>query len=406
MRRKATPAAVAVAAICALGLAFNIWMAVLNKAGWGLDYNQFYSASRLVGTGHLYDWDALRKIEAENGLEVPTGRLPVVLYGHKILGSLPYAAARFAWMAGGIGALLVFAAFWPGTRRWLMMAALAWSMAAGLVLLFGQDVPFWLMFFTAGLLLMDRKRPWSAGVMFALCICKFHLALGIPVLLVAQKRWRTLIAGTMAGLALIACCFVIEGPEWPLQYLKVSQMPAFSPASERMPNLHGIASWLPWATATQIALAIGIVWLLWVVCRSGTDLGTAGAAAAACGLLLAPHAYAGDITLLIPLSVLTIQRQGVPTWLKVWAVALLSPAAVLMILSQKPLLGQVFVAGFIVTATFFGRVKPLGRMAPAAWTATPPIGAPETEPKLAEGSPYSTTSTRVTISSRGSSAGQ
>ena len=361
LRRKATPAAITVAVACTLGLAFNIWMAALNTTGWGVDYNQFYAASRLAGTGHLYDWDALRKIEAENGKEVPTGRLPVVLYGHKIFGSLPYATARFAWLAASIGALLVFAAFWPGTPRWLMMTALACSMPAALVLLFGQDVPFWLMFFTAGLLLMDRKRPWSAGVMFALCICKFHLALGIPVLLVAQKRWRTLIAGTMAGLALIACCFVIEGPEWPLQYLKVSQMPAFSPAPERMPNLHGIASWLPWATATQIALAIGIVWLLWAACRNGTDLGTAGAAAAACGLLLAPHAYSGDITLLIPLSVLTIQRPGTPSWLAVWATMMLSPAPLLMILSQKPLPGQLFVAAFIVTAIFFAKVKPLAR---------------------------------------------
>src|ERR1022692_2962205 len=107
-------------------------------------------------------------------------------------------------------------------------------------------------------------------------------------------------------------------------------MPAFSPAPERMPNLHGIAYWLPWATATQIALAIGIVWLLWAACRNGTDLGTAGAAAAACGLLLAPHAYSGDITLLIPLSVLTIQRPGTPSWLAVWATMMLSPAPLLM----------------------------------------------------------------------------
>jgi hypothetical protein len=55
---------VAVAAVCTLGLAFNIWMTMLNTTGWGVDYNQFCAASRLAGTGHLYDWDALRKIEA------------------------------------------------------------------------------------------------------------------------------------------------------------------------------------------------------------------------------------------------------------------------------------------------------------------------------------------------------
>src|ERR1035441_7265684 len=97
-----------------------------------------------------------------------------------------------------------------------------------------------LMFFSGGLWLMEKKRPWSAGIVFALCICKFHLALGIPVMLVAQKRWKTLIAGTVTGVVLIASCFLIEGPSWPLQYAMSSQIPAFSPAPSRMPNLHGL----------------------------------------------------------------------------------------------------------------------------------------------------------------------
>jgi hypothetical protein len=337
-------------------LAFNIWLAVQNRTGWGVDFNQFYAASRLAGTGHLYDWDALRKIERENGLEVPTGRLPVVLYGYKTLGSFPYAVARYIWMAVSIAALIVFAA-WPGARRLLMTGAMAWSMPLALVLLFGQDVPFWLMFFTGGLLLIERKKPLSAGVLFSLCICKFHLALGIPVMLAAQKRWRTLIAGSVAVLALIAACFLIEGPEWPLQYARMSQMPAFSPAPERMPNLYGIASWLPWTTATEIVCAVAIVLLLWTVCRGSNDLGMPGAAAAACGLLLGPHAYAGDCALLIPLSVLTIQRQNAPPWLKVWAVLLLSPVPTLLLVSQKPSLGQIFIVAFVVTAIIYGRVR-------------------------------------------------
>jgi hypothetical protein len=364
-RRRITPATVTATVVCALGLAFNIWFAVLNKTGWGVDFNQFYAASRLTGTGHLYDWDALRKVEAENGLEVPVGRLPVVLYGYKILGSLPYAVARPIWMAGNIAALVFFAACWPSTRRWLMAVALACSMPATLVVLFGQDVPFWLMFFTAGLLLMERKRPWSAGVAFSLCLCKFHLALGIPVMLAAQRRWRTWIAAAIAGVGLIASCFLIEGPEWPFRYAKMSHMPAFSPAPERMPNLYGIASWLPWTAATEVVGAVAIVLLLWAACRGGTDLGTAGAAAAACGLLLGHHAYAGDCALLIPLSVLTLQRQGAPPWLKVWAVVLLSPAPVLLLVSQKPFLGQMLIAAFVVTAIVAGRAQPLNRRAPA-----------------------------------------
>jgi hypothetical protein len=260
---------------------------------------------------------------------------------------------------------MVFAA-WPGARRLLMMGALAWSMPVALVLLFGQDVPFWLMFFTAGLLLIERKKPLSAGIVFSLCICKFHLALGIPVLLAAQKRWRTLIAGSVAVVALIAACFLIEGPEWPLQYAKMSQMPAFSPAPERMPNLYGIASWLPWTAAIEIVFVVAIVLLLWAVCRGSNDLGTAGAAAAACGLLLGPHAYAGDCALLIPLSVLTIQRQSTRPWLKVWAVLLLSPMPTLLLVSQRPLLGQMFIVAFIITAIISGTAKGAGRAPLAA----------------------------------------
>src|ERR1039457_3681273 len=142
---------------CASGLALYIWIAA-NGSDFGVDFNQFYSASRLAGTGHLYDWDALRKIEMENVPLCPSGRLPVVLYGFKILGNLPYAVARRVWMAGSIAALILIAAFWPGTRRWLMLGALAWSMPATMGLTFGQDVSAWLMFFTAGLLSMERKR--------------------------------------------------------------------------------------------------------------------------------------------------------------------------------------------------------------------------------------------------------
>src|ERR1041384_4525227 len=72
-----------------LGALLNFWMAVNNNDGWGEDFNQFYSASRLAGTGQMYNWDALRKIESENGKEVPTGRLPVVMYGAKLIAWMP-----------------------------------------------------------------------------------------------------------------------------------------------------------------------------------------------------------------------------------------------------------------------------------------------------------------------------
>src|SRR3954464_5357539 len=110
----------------------------------------------------------------------------------------PFRVAQSIWMALNIAALVVFALIWPGAGRPLMVTALAWSMPATLIILFGQDTPFWLMFFAAGLRLLERRKPWIAGIAFSLCICKFHLALGIPVMLAAQKGWRTLIAGAIS----------------------------------------------------------------------------------------------------------------------------------------------------------------------------------------------------------------
>jgi alpha-1,2-mannosyltransferase len=292
---------------------------------------------------------ALRKIELENGGEVMPARLPVVFYGHKVLSWLPYKTARSIWLACCIAALVLFAVLWPGAHRAPMMLAIAWSLPATTALLYGQDIPFWLMFFAGGLVLLEKKRPWLAGVVFSLCICKYHLALGIPILLAAQKRWNTMISGGIAVLVWIASCFLIEGRDWPLQFAKISQMQSFSPAA-RMPNLYGLASWLPWPEGIEIIGAIAILGLLWWVCRRRADLGMAGAAAVACGLIAGHHAFAADFTLLIPLAVLVLQEERLPSWMRAWTLLMLSPVPLLIIISQTPMPAQALVVSFVVTA--------------------------------------------------------
>ena len=336
--------------VCALGLAFNIWIAAKNASGWGVDFNQFYSASRLAGTGQLYNFEELRKLEAGRGPEMPTGRLPVVMYGVKLISWMPYPVSHAVWLLASVVALVFCALLWPGASRLMMMAALAWSMPATLLLLYGQDTPFWLMAMAGGLLLIERGKPRLAGMVFALCLCKFHLALGIPILLAAQRRWSALVSAAAAGAALLAACFAIEGPSWPARYMDGFRMPSFSPAAYRMPNLHGIAYWLPWPAAVEAILAIGVIVLLWSICRNTPHLGVAGAAAAAAGLLLGGHAYANDCALLVPLLAFTIQRHGVAKWLKVWAVLLLTPAPILLLVTDKPFTGQILIVGFVVAA--------------------------------------------------------
>ena len=113
-----------------------------------------------------------------------------------------------------------------------------------------------------------------------------------------------------------------------------------------MPTLYGLIAWLPWTAALEITSALAVVLFLWWFCRRTSDLGLAGAAAAACGLLLAHHAYANDCVLLIPLLLLTVQRAEAPAWLKLWR-PLLAPAPVALLASPAPLPGQLLVAGFV-----------------------------------------------------------
>jgi hypothetical protein len=331
-------------------LALHLWIAANNSSGWGVDFNQFYSASRLAGTGQLYNWDELRRIEAEHGQEVRTGRIPVVSFAEKSVGWLPYDVAHLVWLVACAAALLLFALLWPQMNRTMMLTALCWSMPAALLLILGQDTPFWLLSMALGLWLLERGHPRLAGVAFSLCICKYHLAVGLPILLVAQKRWSTIVAGAAAGAVWIAASFAIEGPEWPRHYLAMVTQPLFSPAPERMPNLRGIAHWLPASQVLELILAAAVVVLVFLICRRSTNIGAAGAIAVAAGLVLAHHGYANDCALLIPLLALTIQQTATPWWLKLWAIVLLTPAPTLLIATQKPMAGQFLLVGFVLAS--------------------------------------------------------
>jgi len=135
----------------------------------------------------------------------------------------------------------------------------------GLVL--GQDTPFWLLFAATGLLWLSRGRPRLAGAVFTLCICKYHLAVGLPILLAAQKRWKALASAAAAGAILLGACFWIEGLAWPLRYWEAINHPDFSPAAPRMANLRALAWWLPWPGVVEAVLAILVAYLLWSFCR-------------------------------------------------------------------------------------------------------------------------------------------
>lgn len=208
--------------------------------------------------------------------------------------------------------------------RTVMLTALAWSLPASFTLFYGQDVLVWLLFFALGLHLLRGGHSLGAGIAFALCICKFHLLIGLGIMLLARKEWKAISAGVLSTAVLLSASFAVEGAKWPCLYLGVIELPGFSPSTNLMPDVYGLVARFPDALLWEILLSGAIAFLLWFACRRST-VSVAGALAAAAGLLFAHHAYGYDCVLLLPLCVIVAQNHRLPQWIQLVAVFLLSP---------------------------------------------------------------------------------
>lgn len=326
------------AGVCANGL-----IAWANRGNWDSDFNQYYAAGRLVGSGHLYDWDAIRK-EGPHGTVIPFGRLPVFAAAFKPLTLLPYATARLVWFCLRLAVWAAFPLLWPVKSRLWTWAAMAWSGPAAMCLAFGQDSMFFLFFVALGVSLLLRHRNFTAGLVLSLCASKPHLALALPVLLLARRNWRALAGGMAGGALLLAVSTAVEGPQWLSRLLILSRLPIFDPAGERMPNLRGLLSPLHLGLGAEITLGMIALAATYYLCRR-VPIETGAALALAVGLWAGHHSYSYDCLLLLPVLLLPFEWP-LPGPLREWAALLLTPIPYFLLLGDSPGWGALLVAGY------------------------------------------------------------
>ena len=119
---------------------------------------------------------------------------------------LPYVPALGVWLAGG----------WYAFYRALRLAtpnALLLALATPAVFVntyCGQNGVWTAAFLGGGLCLLER-RPVFAGVLFGLQAYKPHLALMIPVALLAGRQWRAFAAATVTVAALLLASIALAG---------------------------------------------------------------------------------------------------------------------------------------------------------------------------------------------------
>jgi len=122
-------------------------------------------------------------------------------------GLLPYMAAYLAWCAIGI-ALYLFACSAAIPRRHLRFLAVAPGIAV--CIFFGQNGFYTSALLIGGLLCLDR-RPVLAGVLFGILTIKPQLGLLLPVMLLLERRWVTIVSAALTAAMLVTLTTMLFG---------------------------------------------------------------------------------------------------------------------------------------------------------------------------------------------------
>jgi hypothetical protein len=315
------------------------WLPVLGVPlrGW-LDFSAFFAAGQLAFTPAVTDLVAVTRLQVEQGLPITPFVYPAglaLLYAP--LTALPYGLAALLHAALML-ALLVLAADMGARlvglpRRWAVLGTLAWAPAAAGVLS-GQNTSLALLLVVIAAWALVRGHEGRAGLAVGLLAYKPQLAAPMLGLLVLRGRVRAvLLAVVVLGVHYLAGVLATGGRiDWPLDWL--ATVNAYQEADFQANGWQAIS--LP-ALGTRLELATGLpalallgtfaslaIVLACLPALRRLPLPDAVALAAALGLLVSPHAWVYDATLLLPaLAVLAARsaRRGWP-WRDRWWLAL------------------------------------------------------------------------------------
>jgi hypothetical protein len=180
--------------------------------GYGGEFIQFYTAGSLVNSGNadrLYDQEYFRSVqrplvgskEGQYSVYPPITALAV-----SPIARLPYAYALACWWGlvvvctAAAGWLLYRMLPWEGSRRWMMLLALAGIYPCSLAIISGHLVAVLLLIVVAGFALHRGEKRVLAGCVFSLLALKPQFAAGIFLWLLLRRDTRALL-GVAIGLA-------------------------------------------------------------------------------------------------------------------------------------------------------------------------------------------------------------
>ena len=283
-----------------------------GSAGADYDFTCFYVVGRSL-SGHsaaqLYDWQTLALLVASvtghgGTTYLPWLYPPSLLLLFQPLAALPMAVAHLVWSLGTLALFAVVLGAIAGPVAGLAALACPLTLSEAVM---GQT-GFLNASLLGGALLLANRRPGIAGMLAGLLACKPQLALLLPLMLLATRNWRALLAAGLTVLATLAASAWLYGVDsWTTFALSLSANNDALANGQLVPwwaleSLYGLLRRLGSSHGTAIAaqgsLALAAAGAVVFLCLRPASLEIRAACVAIGTALASPYLLLWDLTLL------------------------------------------------------------------------------------------------------------
>jgi arabinofuranan 3-O-arabinosyltransferase len=310
------------------------------------DFVNVWAAGRLALDGQAaaaYDWTLHKAAEIRAvghdfanyyGWHYP----PIFLFVAAALATLPFLIAAVVWL---VATLALYAATLAKILRGRAGFALALGFPAALWNITAGQNGFFTAALIGGTLYWLQRRPVLAGLCLGLLTYKPQFGLLFPIVLIADRRWRTILVAAAVALSLAALSWLVFGAaSWVafVQGISATSRVVLGEGGadwNRLQSLfglvraHGAGETLAWSVQGAAALVAAVV--LVVLWRSRAAFALK-AAALACGALLAtPYVYMYDLVVLAVAAAFLL-RDGLERGFSAVDGAALTAAALLILI--------------------------------------------------------------------------
>lgn len=297
-----------------------------HKLLLGPDFVTFYSGSWMAQHGNILPiWSMPDLFAVENQLTGATNPVPWFYPPTFLLlmlpaALLPYLASLAIWVIGA-------SSLWIASVRKATTIKHSWWLVLGFpgwwwCIMDGQNGVLTAAFAGFAAWAWSKDRRILSGAFIGLLAIKPHLAIGLAIVLLAARAWRTIAAAAGTALAFLAVSVMVFGwqtiPAWitSMGDASANVQSGFLPW-QNMPTVYaslrkGGLEHLP-ALGIHAVVALATVVVLWIIGKRAKDWRWMWAAGMVGGFIILPYGYDYDLVwLLLPILWLAETRTSKP----------------------------------------------------------------------------------------------